>query len=99
MNEPKQSTCRSCNAPIYWAKWPETGKNVPIDAAPSPTGNLAVSKPPTGLVVAHWRPDLHASHPRRTSHFATCPNAAEHRKPRPSPKPYRAPVPRARSRR
>lgn len=59
------STCKSCNAPIIWIKF--NGKNHPIDAAPR-----------TGFrknLVGEWEKVQ-----IQESHFATCPDAAKHRK-------------------
>lgn len=70
--------CRSCDAPIIWALTP-SGRKVPLDAEPSPEGNLRVYdiNNPT---VAYLRPtDREAAkaggQPLYISHFATCPQA------------------------
>ncbi len=82
VNRAMSDTCRSCNQPITFAI---TGENrrMPINP-PTPDGNLylyrkdgtlrvstdsAVLPPGTDLVTV-------------TSHFATCPNADKHRRPR-----------------
>jgi hypothetical protein len=67
-------TCKSCSAPIEWVKSARTGKAMPLDAGDAPDGNLVVLDG-----VAH--PALQGdTRPRRKSHFATCPQAAEWRK-------------------
>lgn len=69
------TTCRSCGAAILWAVTP-AGKRMPVDAQPTKRisldsygvktfGDLA----PVANVVDTY-----------TSHFATCPSAAQHRK-------------------
>lgn len=74
--------CRSCDAPIVWAKT-EQGKRIPLDVAP--VLRLAVD---AGLFVIHAGEEARVL-PRenghlvaRQSHSATCPNAAGHRRPR-----------------
>lgn len=64
--------CRSCGAPITWYQTTGTGKAMPFDADPpvDHTESMAV----VGLVDY-----IDAAH----THFRTCPQAAEHRKPRP----------------
>ena len=68
------SKCRSCGAPIEWAVT-DAGKMIPLDADPVPEGNLVVEagKSRARTVddpgVVFWR-----------THFATCPNADEHRR-------------------
>ena len=84
------SQCRSCGADILWAKWPTSGKSMPVDAVPD-------MRPPDkgggGLVLT-----LHggeygklllekfdvarhdAKRNRYTSHFQTCPDAKTHRR-------------------
>lgn len=72
-------TCRSCGAEIIWCVT-ESGKRIPVDRAPSKIGNLELvdqgNDPPlakTASAEAKWK---------FVSHFATCPHAAKHRKPR-----------------
>lgn len=87
------STCSSCGASIWWALSFTTGRRMPVDAEPSPDGNvlLAESKPdgtPVVRVVGKTPPgegpDLFGAvpGPRYTSHFATCPHANQHRRTR-----------------
>jgi hypothetical protein len=65
-------TCRSCGAPILWV-FTEGGKRMPVDA-----------KPASGLVLDDPESPTPTARIRRvyTSHFATCPQAAQHRKAR-----------------
>jgi len=43
--------CRSCGAPVWWA-WTTNGKRMPVDAAPTPDGNLmAVDEEGTVLQI------------------------------------------------
>lgn len=64
--------CKSCGAPIMWATSARTGKAMPIDAEPTPNGNVC-------LVAGQARPytpdDAKLHRDRYTSHFATCPDA------------------------
>ena len=58
---------------------------MPIDAAPSPDGGVVIEEI-DGVVKAFF-PSKHADGfppgtPHHKSHFATCPNAQKHRKPR-----------------
>lgn len=78
------STCKSCGAEIRWVKT-MAGKNMPMDTEPT-----------KGFVIVHagdggWKLEgdgggySHSEATARqvevyTSHFATCPNADEHRK-------------------
>lgn len=80
--------CRSCSAEILWVVWPKSGKRMPVDAVPDmrppPKGGdlvLALHGGEFGaLHVEKYSPQRHDSKRNRyTSHFATCPNAAEHR--------------------
>ena len=76
------ATCRSCEAPILWAKTAKTGKAIPLNPEPVPAdtpgalviingaayGKTAIDR--IGTIGASWY----------VSHFATCPNAAKHRR-------------------
>jgi len=68
--------CKSCEAPIEWATMP-SGKANPIDAEPSPRGNLVLIG---GKVRFATDEDRALHRPLYTSHFATCPSADEWRK-------------------
>ena len=73
--------CRSCSAPIRWART-EHGKRIPLDAEPY------AGDDPRGLFVLREGGELALAvpagaledEPRYRSHFATCPNAEEHRR-------------------
>lgn len=68
--------CNSCGAELLWVRT-EAGKATPLDAQPTDNGNIAVVDG-----VAHVCYDLLDDDAglRYTSHFATCPDAKEHRK-------------------
>jgi hypothetical protein len=63
---------------LLWVKT-ATGRKMPLDAKPDPKGNLVVIDG-----VAHHVHENGAAFPdtaeRYRSHFATCPNAAQHRR-------------------
>ena len=81
--------CKRCGAPMVWAKNPETGKALPIDAAPDANGNIALE-----VGYENGKADLFANvltgdelerepggkRPLHKSHFATCPAASEFRR-------------------
>jgi len=76
--------CKSCGAPILWAKT-EQGHKIPIDEGPTLDGNIAIQ--PTddrkgwlAFVAGPLEAVPGSSSIRRKSHFATCPNAAKHRR-------------------
>ena len=69
------SKCRSCGADIVWAKTTK-GKAIPLDPAPVEGGNIYLSADDVALVTTPGERPLHVSH------FTTCPQAAEHRRPR-----------------
>ena len=61
------ATCRSCGAPIVWGIT-KAGKKVPLDP---PEKRYAMHPLYNGLeIVETW-----------LSHFASCPNADQHRRP------------------
>ena len=70
------SQCKSCRADIEWCRTP-SGSLIPLDVGTTERGNIVVSRDllgdKTATVVAPGQGD-------RVSHFATCPNAKEHRR-------------------
>lgn len=76
------SSCRSCGAAIEWAVTGK-GRRMPLDLISDPGGLLVVHAGRVEFAEhapADWPTDL----PRRTTHFARCPNAKQHRR-APSP--------------
>lgn len=70
--------CSSCEAPVTWATT-TTGKKMPLDERPVADGTFVY----VAGVARRATPDDDRLHRDRfTSHFATCPDAAAHRKPR-----------------
>lgn len=63
--------CRSCDAPIEWAVTPK-GSRIPLDIHSHPKANIVVEDGIARVVGE--------GNGVRISHFATCPNAAKHRK-------------------
>lgn len=84
MTAPVLQQCRSCRARIRWVSTTH-GRSMPIDPDPVPDGNLILTYPSPGSVLAIVV-DPNAlmldDPPRYVSHFSTCPNADQHRKPR-----------------
>lgn len=81
MTERYVASCKSCGAPIRWTKT-SRGKNMPIDEKPSEGGDFAVL-PDTDPPEVEWlssRSKTTHPGPFFTSHFATCPNADQHRR-------------------
>lgn len=68
--------CGSCGAEITWART-EKGKPMPVDAAPNERGNLIVERGACRVATLFDPPGE-----RHTSHFASCPDHAQHRKAR-----------------
>jgi hypothetical protein len=76
------SRCASCKAEILWA-W-SGKKRIPIDPELVPDGNVELTPEGDELIAkvwgtAHVWPEGEA---RYRSHFATCPHADRHRRPR-----------------
>lgn len=67
------SACKSCGAPIMWRKNRTTGRMVPVDTKPVDGGNVKLISA-TDVVIAGKGAGTHVLH------FATCPDAAEHRR-------------------
>ena len=83
--------CRSCGADILWTKWERSGKSMPVDAVPDMRppdrggGNLVLTLrggEHGELLVEKAPADVDPKRNRYTSHFATCPEAGEHRRSR-----------------
>jgi hypothetical protein len=77
-----EELCRSCQARVLWATT-EAGKAMPLDALPHPEGNILLDKS-TGRCRVQSGRDAAAegAGPRYRSHFATCPQARNWRRPR-----------------
>lgn len=82
------SLCRSCNATIVWCET-ATGKRMPVDAEPHEGGTLVLISEGAGtrVLALHFDSgDQRAERARalrqrrHRSHFATCPNAGQHRR-------------------
>lgn len=76
------SRCRSCSAPIVWART-SSGRKIPLDAEPNPDGNVTLDDAdPLPRATVHNRDQvsLLADEPEWwMPHHATCPNADEWR--------------------
>jgi hypothetical protein len=68
------AACRSCGAPIFWARVATSGSSMPVNEKPDPKGNLILRN---GEVRVQTKRDPAGL--RYLSHFATCPKAKEHR--------------------
>ena len=75
------ANCRTCGAQIIWATT-EAGRAMPLNAVPSRTGSILLLRGSLCRVL----PSIEAESTKGAegvlyvSHFATCPNAASHRK-------------------
>lgn len=65
------ATCGSCGAPLEWAKTLR-GRSIPVDPETVESGNLRVVDG-----IAYFGSPGSGD---RVSHFATCPNADQHRR-------------------
>lgn len=84
-----RGSCRSCNDPVIWTRTTRD-KVMPVDPDPHPAGTLDLLVVDRGVSAPKFvrclvvpdapsgteRDDLHRSH------FVTCPNADDHRRPR-----------------
>lgn len=81
------SRCRSCGAPVLWIRT-AAGRRMPLDAdswwiAPDTEGGELGLNAEGEAVRGHSLPgEAPGAVLVRTSHFATCPNAAAHRRPK-----------------
>ncbi len=81
------SACRSCDAPVLWVVT-LAGKRMPLDAKPRPDGNVILFG--DGRCRYLGKDEGPVEQPRYVSHFATCGQAKEWRRPDP---PTEAPAP------
>lgn len=72
------SQCASCKAPIRWCRTPK-GKAMPVDAEPTEGGNLFIDDENVCRQLPTPAPEGVKTY---KSHFATCPGAGSHRKPK-----------------
>jgi hypothetical protein len=80
--------CKSCGAVIRWAVT-ENDKRIPLDAEPTSGGNLVLVD---GVARAPRIGEDDVPFLQYVSHFATCPQADEHRTPKAQDFPSRTPV-------
>jgi len=73
------SVCSSCGAQIFWAMT-AAGKSMPLDRRPVENGNVILDENQIAEVISPT--NRRALRGRKTfvSHFATCPNADQHRR-------------------
>jgi hypothetical protein len=73
------TTCKSCGAPILFANTPR-GRVTPLNADSDPAGTWELVE----MDGKTWAVKAHDGAPvKYVSHFATCPNAHGHRRPKP----------------
>jgi hypothetical protein len=77
------SRCRICPAQVVWVNLLPSGSRMPLDATPSPDGKIALVGEQEAQVLTDTAADEARNAGRRlhTSHFATCPNAEDWRRP------------------
>ena len=72
------SCCRSCGVSIHWCVT-EKGERIPMDDFPHEDGNMVIVVENHVCVARKPLLLLERDLPRYRSHFATCPQADEHR--------------------
>ena len=72
--------CARCKAPVMWAETERNGKPIPLDPEPVPDGNLGIRDDGRVYHVAQGQGVLDLGVPLYKTHFATCPDADEHRR-------------------
>ena len=79
------TVCRACNAPVRFVRNDASGKWMILDAEPNADGRIVLEAGPVDSFVAHVLKGGEApleGIKRYADHHATCPRAAEFRKPR-----------------
>lgn len=85
---PRRELCRTCRSEIVWGTDASTRSLMPVDADPSPNGNISVWVDAAGAAHLVTLSRAKASATRAAgkelhlSHFASCPDAAQWRKDR-----------------
>lgn len=78
------STCKSCGAEVLWVKLVPLNRPNPLDPTPTRQGNIRMLGMRKAVARVLGKAELAdaelASEELYTSHFATCPNARQHRK-------------------
>lgn len=69
--------CRSCDAEVIWVRMQGTGKFNPLDKAKRADGNVRITGRVRGTLQARV---VKPGEGEYVSHFATCANAASHRR-------------------
>jgi hypothetical protein len=70
--------CRSCEAPMRWVVTGR-GRRMPVDFDPHEDGNVVVDANGRAEVYRETPMTIDSGSTVHFSHFATCPNAGEHR--------------------
>lgn len=78
--------CRTCRAPVVWAVLP-SGRRIPLDPEPDPAGRVrldAIGPATDRAAMVLPTDEAEAAHAAGedlyVSHFATCPQADQHRR-------------------
>jgi hypothetical protein len=75
------STCKSCGAAIRWARLLPSMKAHPLNAEPSEGGNIDLAEDTAAVLTKGQLASARAKgSPLYTSHFSSCPQAAQHRR-------------------
>ncbi len=70
----KERPCKSCGAPIAWVCNHKTGKMAPVDVGTKEMRIVVQERPTPTAEDTYYMANTYLSH------FATCPNAAQHRR-------------------
>lgn len=75
------AACSTCRAPIFWRRNIATNKAIPVDRVPVVGGNVVLVGDAQCRFLSRDAA-AGADVTTYTSHFATCPNSGQHRKPK-----------------
>lgn len=79
VNTMRAHTCKACHAPLIWPGHHVSGKLMPVDRRPDPSGKIYfVDYELVAIILKNE--EIPAEIPRFKSHFATCPYADRFRK-------------------